>query len=534
MRNYRACVLLIFALLLIAANPIEAMPEPVVSDPDVVHHAELIVVAHIKEGSIVHVPRLEKDGRVMGGEDHTTLVIVKVLKGTYTKKELPIIIHSGLSAGVTQGVDVSRGPDPYPYFYFQGGDPWKKARPGSIITIYDMAPVPWGGPIIGDIRKDQIWFLRVQSPEHQMWNKDESTTAPGIWYPKDVQPLDLKPYFLAFLGDHPEEKLKEYVAGESPLAIRTREYLEHFRIEQIMKEPDLAKRAEMLLPFCLYTDVSRQAPGPTQREAMFQISAYCGQAGLARLVAVYKDPTYAAMQNDIIFALSGDFGAQARDAVPVLTETLKSENAFWAGQTRAELDAHYAPTPDQSTSRELVRAIVGILGGNMADPGARPILEETKALWGKLFPKEPNNEITKACDEALSEIRNEQERKQSSKAARKSGSLIARPRQDAISALRLPPSSFILPPLQLEPAPAVFPDDFGDFPGGLRDVFLGPIGPDVVQRFVDESVEPLLGRLAGVNHDDVSASGVGVRQAERALASQFFLHGLHAISLLSV
>jgi hypothetical protein len=95
---------------------------------------------------------------------------------------------------------------------------------------------------------------------------------------------------------------------------------------------------------------------------------------------------------------------------------LKSDNAFWAGQTQAQLDlwihtdAHHTPTPEQLTSRRRVGAIVSALG-SLADPGTRPILEETKDLWGKLFPNDRNNEIAKRCDQALLEIRNEQERK---------------------------------------------------------------------------------------------------------------------------
>jgi hypothetical protein len=83
-------------------------------------------------------------------------------------------------------------------------------------------------------------------------------------------------------------------------------------------------------------------------------------------------------------------------------------------------------------------------------------------------------------------------------------------------------------PLQLDSSPAVFPDDSGDLAGSFGDVFLGPLGANMVQRFVDERVEAFLGWLPGIDHDDVLARFVGVGEAEGALAAQFFLDRFHA------
>ena len=59
-------------------------------------------------------------------------------------------------------------------------------------------------------------------------------------------------------------------------------------------------------------------------------------------------------------------------------------------------------------------------------------------------------------------------------------------------------------------------------------------GRDVVERLVDEGVEPFPGGLARIDDDDVPASLVGVGEAERALASEFFLHGSHEAGLPAV
>lgn len=66
-------------------------------DAEIVGRSELIVVGHLLPDSIQYIPHTEKDGHVHSWEHHATLIIAEVLKGKMNKKEIPIIIHFGLT-----------------------------------------------------------------------------------------------------------------------------------------------------------------------------------------------------------------------------------------------------------------------------------------------------------------------------------------------------------------------------------------------------------------------------------------------------
>jgi hypothetical protein len=142
------------------------------TDAEIVLRAQLIVIGHIKPGSIVKVDHKVPPGTGMSWEHHAVLIVTETLKGHAAGKEIPVIIHYGLDP-ITDG--------------FAGLHP---DRAKGVIEIYDTgnsahSATPVSGS--GDIRKDQIWLLRS---EHSRFH--ESEDALGIYDPEDIQPLTRK------------------------------------------------------------------------------------------------------------------------------------------------------------------------------------------------------------------------------------------------------------------------------------------------------------------------------------------------------
>jgi hypothetical protein len=394
--GYWASFLFLFILLILGSNLARGWPRFPYSDTDVVQRSDLIIIAHVKEGSIVYVPHTMHDGGMIW-EHHATLLVTEVIKGAWHDKELPIIIYYGLGPVVWNGENDPSSPHP-----FSESGVEKYLGPTSIIYIEDSGGR--SGRVSGDIRKDQIWFLRPRTDKSPRFEGDQPADALGIEDPQDIQPLELKPYFRAFLTGHLEEKLKEYAVGASPLAIRSKVHLDHLKMEEILKEPNLTKRTEALLPFFLITDEGKE--GPTQSEARFKLQS-CGQTGAARLVQIFKDPKYEAMQSEIMLVWSN---SDYNDAVPILINFLQTENRYWAHQTLAERRdlRDDVTTTAQVRSRNRMSSALFCLK-MLGDPRSKLILEETKEFWKKLFPESDGANMTRECDEALLWIKNAEE-----------------------------------------------------------------------------------------------------------------------------
>ncbi|HWB60098.1 MAG TPA: hypothetical protein VG733_11445 [Chthoniobacteraceae bacterium] len=389
--------LCIFACLILWTNSSEAWSRRPIPDTELVQQSELIVVAHVKPESIVYVPHPIKDGG-MSWEHHATLVITSVLKGAYSKREVPVIIHYGLDPKIVSNGVVHE---------FSQKDFKKYITPASVIALYND-PGEMSGEEIDNIGKDQLWFLRVLPDKGVKYEGDDSVHAPGIWDPEDVQQLELKPYFQAFIGGHPEVKLKEFIHGDSMLAARSRVYLDHLKIQEIAKEPDVEKRIDLLLPYFLFTD--EKDAGPTQGEAGGELRK-CGKPFAARLVSIFKDPKYAAMQPGIILLWGG---MNYHEAVPLMIDLLKSDNDYWVKMPQAERDLWAnrnatAPT-EQGISRRRIEYVL-ISFKLLADPRTRPILEETMKIW-----EDPSlrQNFDHDCSEAIYAIQNEEAREQKS------------------------------------------------------------------------------------------------------------------------
>jgi hypothetical protein len=115
-------------------------------DAEIANDAQVVVVAHIKPGSLKGIQN--------GGsyETQATLLVVSVLKGNTSAKEIPIMLHYGVlpvpkSYMDRNATDVLNG---YPYTYTYTAP----------IRLLEDNPSEGETQVIDDIRKDQIWFLR--------------------------------------------------------------------------------------------------------------------------------------------------------------------------------------------------------------------------------------------------------------------------------------------------------------------------------------------------------------------------------------
>lgn len=339
-------VLLHFSLLIltmrVALGWAEPPPPP---DSKLVQISDCIVIAHAKDGSI----------------QHPVLVITEILKGNPPAKEIPIII-----------------PAPGTFMALKTND-----NPGfpKGLTIWELGSMEH--PICEDIRHDQIWFLRIDPKAPP---GDANSEVPRIFEPGDIQPVDLKKYFEAFLTPHPEDVLKHYASGNSSLALRSETYLNHLAIEEILKEPDVQKRANLLLKYYLFTDDELRPPD--QSEAALQLWENCGQTGAALLLPYFNDPKYKAMQSDIMGLWAN---AQYHGGIPLLIDMLDKETRFWQDQSPEQRDLWvdirpgHSPTNEQIFSRLRIEMILFVFR-QVPDPRATAEIAKVSPIWKQMFP----------------------------------------------------------------------------------------------------------------------------------------------------
>ena len=141
------------------------------SDDVVVDRSELMVLAHVKEGSITKITLPAKY------EHRAVLILSRVIKGTLAAKEVPIIIHYGL---LPVAVSSER------YMAMEQSVP---EVVGEAVKIHEDNPSEGFFRSSGDVHQDQIWLLRhhrFPSPKDH-YDGGETTDLLGIWDPEDLQ-----------------------------------------------------------------------------------------------------------------------------------------------------------------------------------------------------------------------------------------------------------------------------------------------------------------------------------------------------------
>ena len=172
--------LIITALLLAGAAASQAWLRRSFTDAEIVSRAELMVVGHIKDGSLVRIPH----GNGSSWEHHVELVIDEVLKGQCASNSMIVSIHYGLDPMVGEaGARTNARPDAV--------EVWDTGNSGRS-----------GTPVSGDLRTNQIWLLRQEKNA-----ANEDTDWIGIYDPEDIQPVSRKAELMKYLPTDPIDDL---------------------------------------------------------------------------------------------------------------------------------------------------------------------------------------------------------------------------------------------------------------------------------------------------------------------------------------
>ncbi len=340
-------------------------------DATVVERSELIVVAHLREGSILKAPHEKSPVAGASWEYHAALVITVVLKGKCDKQEIPLVLHYGLTPIVKAA---------------------GKETAKDVMEVFDTGSNK-GGSLVKDAGKDNLWFLRKLGG---IYGREPGTGNFGVVDPEDLQPLELKPYFLCYLSDNPEAAVKEYIRKNPETAERGRSYLDHLEVQRILKTEDPAKRYDALLPFFL-----KQTNWDMKAEARDGIVA-CGDGAGGRLKDVFNDPKHQNLRYTII-RMWRDMGY--RPIAPFLIALLVQHDRFWASQDLKKGWWNDWSDPELTRRRqdiygEIYAAVYTLR--SFGDPKAKDALEMTRKRWSAINFDNP--QIVEECDAALREL----------------------------------------------------------------------------------------------------------------------------------
>jgi hypothetical protein len=368
----QALILSITLLLILCPKVALAWERFPYEDATVVERSELIVVAHLKEGSVRKVSHEKPPNGGASWEHHAVLVITKVLKGKCDKQEIPLIIYYGL-------LPLVRGES--------------KDSSKSGIQILDDGGSSTSDIPVKDAGADNFWFLRKRSG---IYGRELGTGDYGIVDPEDLQPLELKPYFLCYLSDKPEAAVKEYVRKNHETAERGKKYLDHLEVQRILKTEDVERRYDALLPFFL----TRTTWG-MKEEARDGI-ATCGNVAGERLKSVFTDPKHQNLRYTIL-RLWRDIGY--RPIAPFLMDLLVQHDRFWASQDLKK--GWWSDESDPELTKRRQDIYGDVFGAvytlrSFGDPKAKDVLEMTRKRWSAI--NFDNTQIVEECEAALREL----------------------------------------------------------------------------------------------------------------------------------
>jgi hypothetical protein len=365
--------LTLLALAVVATSlSARAWLRPSYEDATVAERSELIVVARLKESSINKVPHDKPLGEGESWEYHATLIISKVVKGTCEKKEIPVIIHYGL----TPVVSVE-----------------DKGVPMGHVKILDTGNSDRGHEsLIQDAAVNNLWFLRKRSGT---FGREPGIGEYGIVDPEDVQPLTLKPYFLLYLSADPGEAVKEYAKKNPKQAERAKRYLDHLEVQRALKLKDPQRRYESLLPY-----FQARMTWDMKEEARDGIVS-CGATAGERLKKVFANPTRPQLRDQII-GMWKDMGY--REIAPYMIELLTRHERYWAAQNPKKDWWTDDTDPDYGRRREIYGEVYAMVVAlrSFRDPQAKEVLEATRTRW--LAIDFENRQIVEECTSALKEL----------------------------------------------------------------------------------------------------------------------------------
>ncbi|MHC5056400.1 MAG: hypothetical protein ACYTKD_17015 [Planctomycetota bacterium] len=368
-------------LLAFVTTPARAWLRMHCEDAVVVERSEVIAVARLKRDSIRYVPHQRKPHEGRSWEHHAVLIISEVLKGTLDEREIPIIIHYGLTP-VVGGYVEREG-------FMINYRSLREDYPKDVIEIFDTGSSAVSfSPCLTDAGKDNLWFLRRRSGTY---GRKPVTGNFGIASPQDVQQLSMKDYFLSYLARDPEKAVKGYVAEHPKLAKRAESYLDHLEIGRILKTADAKTRIESLLPYY----AKRHWYG-SRHEAEEAIMA-CGEAAMPYLMEMFQDSTDHGLRSHIIQTWAK---LKSDACVDLLVDLLKRHDDFWAKQ-QLKADWWNSGSKVNGRRREIYTEVYyGVVTlEQIGDARARDAIEITRQRWKAI--NFSNSQIVESCEAAL-------------------------------------------------------------------------------------------------------------------------------------
>lgn len=352
---------------------------PVYEDAVIVARSELIVTGHLEKNSIEYVPHDNKPDEGRSWEHHATLIASGVLKGDLKQKEIPIIIHYGL----TPKVDGR--------FLFSGYGMSLPGNPKDAIEIWDTGNSRRSfEPIVKDAGQKIIWFLRRRSGRR---GERSGIDKFGIVDPEDIQSLSLKNYFLAYLSKDPEKAVKDQLEQNPVIAKRAQRYLDHIEIQRIIKTVDTREKVEKLLPY--YIRGKRWGIKSEAREGIIS----CGEIAGPYLRKMFDSTANKHLRRDIIRI----WGAiKYKDCVPLLISLLTEHDKFWAKQQLQDDWWNADKDTKRRRKRQNIYGEVYYTVATLKDIGdnrAKNAVELTKQRWQEINFDNP--QIVEECERAL-------------------------------------------------------------------------------------------------------------------------------------
>jgi len=386
MRNRYLIMLLTGLAMALMACPASAWLRPIYEDAIVVERSELIVIGHLKQGSIKHVPHSKKPNEGASWEHHARLVVTEVLKGKTNEKEIPIVIHYGLTPVVggyvkRESFMINR----------KGG---RTDYPTNIVEVFDTGNSAVSFmPLVKDAREDNIWFLRRQSG---IYGREEGTGDLGIVDPEDLRPIELRKYFMAYLSDEREAEIQRHQWVMSDTQRRAQRYLDHLAVQRVLEMTNTTKRLESLKHY-----YHKRQSWNMKQEAREAIIA-AGDDAAPLLMKMLNDPQLSKHRGDVILLLRE---INYLDAALRLVELLQSHNKFWRAAPMIDGRWNHGETPeDQKTrSRIYTEVYYGAYAlAKLGDARAAPVIRETKRQWQKKGFE--SDQIVEECDRFLRKL----------------------------------------------------------------------------------------------------------------------------------
>lgn len=331
-------------------------------DAIVAERSEAIAEGAIKPDSIRRVELPDSSH-----EHHATLSVSRVHKGKIEAKEIPVVIHYGLSPRTT---------------------------PAGTVELWDSGNSAVSPePILKDIARDTLWFLRKGAG-----NRGKEPSKSNLWIedPEDVKSASLRDYILAYLASDPEKAVRAAVKDHPELEERARSYFVHQDVVRIVALQDVAVKCQKLIAYFLQRHYWNG-----REEAADALVRLGDPAGLA-LRGVFENPEHKEFREDVI-RVWGEM--KSCPAVKLLTMTLRGQKGYWDDQKLEK--GWWSSHPQSELTRErhenysvLFQSIIAL--GKIGDPKAREALELIRTQWAD--PRFGFDQIFKECESALDQL----------------------------------------------------------------------------------------------------------------------------------